>query len=271
MNKPQVGLVLLLEHATGAREGEGGGGGKGKGGMGKGKGKGTGTGHLLRVLNTHLIFNKNRGDIKLLQIATLLGKAAAGMPPRARDSPVVVCGDFNSTPGSRIVEFVLTGRLAYCSLDRRLMSGQKQPRNLTPARGDERNQHRVTCLAPPSAHPSSGGGSKRPKHDGHPSAAGSDGAQLPPWYYETVITNGRRASDPGAPFACRACQGQRGPGQGQDVCTMVHPFTFGSAMPHDGVDQGCAPPTTWHHDFRGMVDYIFYTTESLALVDRWRM
>ena len=89
------------------------------------------------VANTHLLFNKNRGDIKLLQLAKLLSeidemsKFASHLPMKATAqdayNPVILCGDFNSTPLSPLYEFLTKGRLKYEGLSRSHMSGQNPP------------------------------------------------------------------------------------------------------------------------------------------------
>lgn len=79
------------------------------------------------VGNTHLVFNEKRGEIKLAQ-ASILAHAVADVIAEVggtvRTVPAVIGGDFNSTPTSKILEFMIEGRLRYDMLDRRLMSGQ---------------------------------------------------------------------------------------------------------------------------------------------------
>ena len=50
---------------------------------------------------------------------------------------------------------------------------------------------------------------------------------------------------------------------------MTHPFQLTSTVPVVG--PVLSPPTTWHYDFVGVVDYIFFTAQTLTLVDRWRL
>lgn len=86
------------------------------------------------VANTHLLFNKKRGDLKLLQLAKLLAeidemaKVVTNFPHQApmEDvyNPVIICGDFNSTPFSPLYEFLSTGKLKYEGLSRVHISGQ---------------------------------------------------------------------------------------------------------------------------------------------------
>ena len=109
------------------------------------------------VANTHLLFNKNRGDIKLVQLAYLfaeldrIGKvgfsrrekrAKKSRKIRAKKSadaqannlylPMIVCGDFNSTPFSHLHSFVTSSRLKFEGLSRVHISGQNSKSKHTP-------------------------------------------------------------------------------------------------------------------------------------------
>eukprot|EP00795_Rhopilema_esculentum_P002826 gene2826-1056_t len=86
------------------------------------------------VANTHILFNKKRGDIKLLQLAMLfaeIGEIARTpayqpneRPTTNQYNPVIICGDFNSTPLSSVYDFVTKGRLRYEGTCRETASGQ---------------------------------------------------------------------------------------------------------------------------------------------------
>ncbi len=94
-------------------------------------------GSTLFVANTHLLFNKNRGDIKLLQLARLLAEIDdmtldarhSRQEASTKDShhPVILCGDFNSTPFSPIYNFLVNGEIRYKGLSSVQMSGQNSP------------------------------------------------------------------------------------------------------------------------------------------------
>ena len=77
----------------------------------------------LLLGNIHVLFNPKRGDIKLAQVRVLLGKVAA-LQQKHRTASVVICGDFNSAPGSPLYEYVLRGELDCLAHDRRYISGQ---------------------------------------------------------------------------------------------------------------------------------------------------
>ncbi|GAX73472.1 hypothetical protein CEUSTIGMA_g924.t1 [Chlamydomonas eustigma] len=82
----------------------------------------------LLVANTHLLFNPNRGDIKLGQLRVILDRVEHLTRRTAgrTDSQVAVVfsGDFNSTPGSPLYDFLDQGSLHFASKDRRNLSGQ---------------------------------------------------------------------------------------------------------------------------------------------------
>ena len=89
------------------------------------------------IANTHILFNKNRGDIKLLQLAKLLSeieelsKVTSHLPEKATAediyNPIIICGDFNSTPSSPLYDFATRGKLTYEGLSRVHISGQNSP------------------------------------------------------------------------------------------------------------------------------------------------
>jgi len=113
MNRDNIGLIVALEPKQ----------------YGKKTNKPT-----IFVANTHLLFNKKRGDIKLLQLAKLISeidemaKIHTYLPQKATNedmySPVILCGDFNSTPSSHLYEFLTKSRLKYEGLNQAQISGQ---------------------------------------------------------------------------------------------------------------------------------------------------
>lgn len=72
---------------------------------------------FICVANTHLLYNPRRGDVKLAQLAILLAEInRLSRLPDGSTSPVVLCGDFNSTPWSPLYSFLTTGCLDYRGL-----------------------------------------------------------------------------------------------------------------------------------------------------------
>ncbi|CAI5476134.1 unnamed protein product [Closterium sp. Yama58-4] len=78
---------------------------------------------LLVLANIHVLFNPNRGDIKLAQMSRLLS-AAHQLSEKHGSCPVVVCGDFNATPASALYDFIASSQLDLALTDRRRVSGQ---------------------------------------------------------------------------------------------------------------------------------------------------
>ncbi|NWV23763.1 ANGE2 protein, partial [Origma solitaria] len=79
------------------------------------------------IANTHLLYNPRRGDIKLTQLAMLLAEIAS--VARQKDGsfcPIIICGDFNSVPGSPLYRFIKEGKLNYEGLAIGKVSGQEQ-------------------------------------------------------------------------------------------------------------------------------------------------
>ena len=77
--------------------------------------------------NTHLLFNKKRGDIKLAQLAHLFAEIDKHTGGTNRvDVPLILCGDFNSTPYSPLYDFVTTGNLKFHGMSKASISGQQE-------------------------------------------------------------------------------------------------------------------------------------------------
>jgi protein angel len=74
--------------------------------------------HHVLVINTHLLFNNRRGDIKLLQIQSILAAARTiinGLG--AANVSLVWTGDFNLIPNSPIYDYLRTGCLNVSTAD----------------------------------------------------------------------------------------------------------------------------------------------------------
>mmetsp|Transcript_11182 Transcript_11182/g.24646 ORF Transcript_11182/g.24646 Transcript_11182/m.24646 type:complete len:599 (-) Transcript_11182:217-2013(-) len=74
----------------------------------KKNGSAAGQGHILCVVNTHILCDPGAADVKLFQ-AHLLLKAIQGTT--ACRMPILVCGDFNSTPDSAVYEYFRRGQV----------------------------------------------------------------------------------------------------------------------------------------------------------------
>ncbi|XP_027357820.1 carbon catabolite repressor protein 4 homolog 5 isoform X2 [Abrus precatorius] len=75
------------------------------------------------VGNIHVLFNPNRGDIKLGQVRLLLDKAHK-LSQEWGNIPVIIAGDLNSVPQSAIYKFLSSSKLDIQLHNRRNMSGQ---------------------------------------------------------------------------------------------------------------------------------------------------
>uniref|UniRef100_A0A1D1Y351 Carbon catabolite repressor protein 4 5 n=2 Tax=Anthurium amnicola TaxID=1678845 RepID=A0A1D1Y351_9ARAE len=77
----------------------------------------------LLVGNIHVLFNPNRGDIKLGQMRLLLEKAHE-ISEEWGKTPIVIAGDLNSIPQSALYQFISSSELDILTYDRRAISGQ---------------------------------------------------------------------------------------------------------------------------------------------------
>ncbi|XP_056867973.1 protein angel homolog 1 isoform X2 [Takifugu flavidus] len=85
-------------------------------------------GPLLCVVNTHLLFNPRRGDVKLAQLAILLAEmdgVVQSHKARGVDCNLILCGDFNAVPYMPLYQLITTGRLYYQGLPAERISGQE--------------------------------------------------------------------------------------------------------------------------------------------------
>ncbi|KAI9084273.1 hypothetical protein K1719_033780 [Acacia pycnantha] len=75
------------------------------------------------VGNIHVLFNPNRGDIKLGQVRLFVDKAYK-LAQVWGNIPVILAGDLNSVPQSAIYEFLASSKLDIQLYNRKNMSGQ---------------------------------------------------------------------------------------------------------------------------------------------------
>ncbi|CAL8316528.1 unnamed protein product [Merluccius merluccius] len=109
LDRDNVGLVLLLRPTDAAGQSD--------------------PSDFICVANTHLLYNPRRGDIKLAQLAILLAEISRrSRLPDGSANPVVVCGDFNSTPRSPLYRFLTQGCLEFKGMPIGMVSGQEDGR-----------------------------------------------------------------------------------------------------------------------------------------------
>ncbi|CAN1793437.1 Carbon catabolite repressor protein 4 homolog 3 [Linum perenne] len=78
----------------------------------------------ILIGNIHVIFRPSRGDVKLGQIRYLSSRAQT-LSEKWGNVPVILTGDFNSTPQSAIYKFLSSSKLNIKLHDRKNLSGQR--------------------------------------------------------------------------------------------------------------------------------------------------
>ncbi|TMW87583.1 hypothetical protein EJD97_019765 [Solanum chilense] len=78
------------------------------------------------VGNIHVLYNPNRGDIKLGQVRLFL-ESAQRLSHEWGDIPVLLAGDLNSMPQSAMYQFLTSNKLDIQMHDRKQISGQIYP------------------------------------------------------------------------------------------------------------------------------------------------
>jgi len=69
------------------------------------------------IVNTDLLYNRKREDIRLAQLQILLAEINRVACKNTNYFPVILCGDLNLTPSSKLYSFLSQGRLMYAHLD----------------------------------------------------------------------------------------------------------------------------------------------------------
>lgn len=100
LNRPNIGLCCILRHLK--------------------------TKELILVANTHILFNKKRGLVKLAQVHLLLYESYLFAKKFGLDIPVVICGDWNFSPDCLLTKYLLGHCLPPCS-DASLISQKSGP------------------------------------------------------------------------------------------------------------------------------------------------
>jgi len=114
LDRPNVALLLLLEPLENSRDGQ----------------QSGSSSTCICVANTHLLFNPGRGDVKLAQLMFLFAAidevAGTSAEPRPKHRPVILCGDLNLEPFSKLYDFIVDGSLHLDGLFIKVMSGQRR-------------------------------------------------------------------------------------------------------------------------------------------------
>ncbi|XP_061668841.1 protein angel homolog 2 [Syngnathoides biaculeatus] len=187
------------------------------------------------VANTHLLYNPRRGDVKLAQLAILLAEIShSSRPSNGSRNPVVLCGDFNSTPSSPLVAFLMAGRLQYRNLPISMVSGQEYG-----SRGQR-------LLDNPIWSPTLGINRQCQYESGSASAASSSPSSAP---VEQEID----------PLSVKDIAKRAAAKDASKSWSLEHDLTLRSSYTPWLMPDGRAAITTCHSRCAMMVDYILYT------------
>ncbi|XP_074663119.1 protein angel homolog 2-like [Tubulanus polymorphus] len=217
----------------------------------------------LCLANTHLLFNPKRGDIKLAQISLLFSEIDSLIykPGGTGYHPVILCGDFNSSPYSPMYNFICGKRLKVQNLLAKDVSGQgdrggryvKLSRDTLPPRigiydqcqyialVNQRKSHQVSL--------ESSKDSKKPA----PSVDDNDGA---------VIKNEAKST---TPESQNMQTSRHTVGSG----VLSHNFDLASVYKHktDRAGKLFTEVSTQHMRACATVDFIFYTVDDQNIAD----
>ncbi|XP_074846094.1 protein angel homolog 2 isoform X2 [Carettochelys insculpta] len=179
------------------------------------------------VANTHLLYNPRRGDIKLTQLAMLLAEIASVAHRKdGRFCPIIICGDFNSVPGSPLYSFLKEGNLNYEGLSIGKVSGQEQ---------SPRGQRILTIpIWPPSL-----GISQNCVYEAQQQQEENTGGKIK----EAKLENTEELVIAAEKFPSK----------------LQHHFKLSSVYSHYSPESGIPEVTTCHSRSAVTVDYIFYS------------
>ncbi|XP_068565166.1 protein angel homolog 2 isoform X2 [Cebidichthys violaceus] len=222
LDRDNVGLVLLLRPSGPERRSD--------------------PSAFICVANTHLLYNPRRGDIKLAQLAILLAEIGRlSRLPDGSANPVVLCGDFNSTPRSPLYGFLTTGSLEYRGLQSSMVSGQEN---------SPRGQRVLT--SPLWSH--SLGINHQCQYENKSSCSSPTGAAAST-HLEGAISN-LTVEDLATKAAAAAAS---------NSARIEHSLKLRSSYQHHLKPDGRPEITTCHSRTATTVDYILYTPEFVTL------
>mmetsp|Transcript_41030 Transcript_41030/g.66015 ORF Transcript_41030/g.66015 Transcript_41030/m.66015 type:complete len:446 (-) Transcript_41030:763-2100(-) len=233
MDRDNVALVVVLEHCV--------------------------TKQKICVCTTHLLYNPGRGDIKLLQLQMLF-KILKNTQQAHDECPIILCGDFNSTPNSAVYHYVTEGSLQDgMELDRRKVSGQ------------HRIQHKIhypNKIDSKGPHGSSGTfrGRFRPPNTLKDDTTDGDLAvnDIVDEFMSAEAVEGVELVEPTAPK--RKKFDLKLPKELDCIETGIGSLRSAYALGDYSRSTGEPAFTTFHEGYRGTVDYIFYSPSSLRVV-----
>ncbi|XP_040207394.1 protein angel homolog 2 isoform X4 [Rana temporaria] len=175
------------------------------------------------VANTHLLYNPRRGDIKLTQLAILLAEITeVAQIQDGKFCPIILCGDFNSVPGSPLHRFIKEGRLNYEGMTIGKVSGQEQ----------YTSGQRILSIP---IWPKTLGITQKCVYEAQKKKGGPEEAAVGYTCRQTEASNYRELSN------------------------LNHHFSLSSVYSHVSPNSGMPEVTTCHSRSAVTVDYIFYS------------
>ncbi|XP_071996248.1 protein angel homolog 2 isoform X2 [Engystomops pustulosus] len=205
LDRDNIGLVLMLQPETKQKDAP-----------------------MICVANTHLLYNPRRGDIKLTQLAILLAEITrVAQVQDSRFYPIVLCGDFNSVPGSPLHRFIKEGTLHYEGMTIGKVSGQEKY-----TRGQR-------ILSIPI----------------WPQTLGINQQCV----YEAPAKNQKQPGQSSAEETVMKTDGQDTESDKRVASSLRHHFSLSSVYSHYFPDSGMPEVTTCHSRCAVTVDYIFYS------------
>ena len=95
----------------------------------------------LVVCNAHMHWDPEFSDVKIVQaflLTTELDRIVKQASPghQAKDVPLIMCGDYNSLPGSGVAEFIRSGRVGVNHCDFQKLQYNKKLTKMNPKNGE---------------------------------------------------------------------------------------------------------------------------------------
>ena len=97
----------------------------------------------LVVCNAHMHWDPEFSDVKMVQsflLTTELDRIVKQMSPScsSKDMPIIMCGDYNSLPGSGVADFIRNGRVCLNHIDFQKLQYNRKLTKINPKNGEVR-------------------------------------------------------------------------------------------------------------------------------------
>uniref|UniRef100_UPI00358EC0E7 protein angel homolog 2-like isoform X3 n=1 Tax=Myxine glutinosa TaxID=7769 RepID=UPI00358EC0E7 len=217
------------------------------------------------VANTHLLYNPRRGDVKLAQLAVLLAEIDRTSRQENSQCPVLLCGDFNSVPGSPLYRFIRDGSLYYRQMPIWQVSGQEELRgvnwNVLEAPLWPRSVGISPCCRYHERSPPRDKEQANEEREARQRTFDGD-SSIHTSPAETKQDFNEQPSPPQRLAETEGCSIQTG--EENFPNTIRHGMSFHSVYSHFIQAQGKAEATTCHSKTGVTVDYIFYSNPTIV-------